>query len=284
MSTQNKPWYKQWWGVILTILIWPLFLLWFTWARSKKNTPIKVLSTCGVLALLLIFIAALSGSNKPTTSLANLNSQAASILTVATKNTEQLMSTGQADASQSNALSTSPQSAFEKWRSTVEKTTDSNTDNAYKQAIALYTSAGKTIPSALTAWKKDNFTTYADIGVWQLAEVTVLVDNEGGSSSSSVQSDKTTLNTDYQAYQADLTKALTDISKLLGKPVATVPSASTTTTASTTSTQPTESLASLNAQAVADFNPILSDLTQQMSQGQSYATQSNAANASSTFH
>lgn len=46
----------------------------------------------------------------------------------------------------------------------------------------------------------------------------------------------------------------------------------------------TASLATLNADAVADFNPVITDLSGQMTKGQSYATQSDAINASSSFH
>lgn len=60
------------------------------------------------------------------------------------------------------------------------------------------------------------------------------------------------------------------------------------TTASTvskqTSQKPTESIASLNAKAVALFNPVMADLEQQMTTGQADAQQNNAGNVNSAFH
>jgi len=46
----------------------------------------------------------------------------------------------------------------------------------------------------------------------------------------------------------------------------------------------TDSIATLNAQAVALFNPVISNLEQQMSQGEADAAQSNAGDVSSAFH
>lgn len=52
----------------------------------------------------------------------------------------------------------------------------------------------------------------------------------------------------------------------------------------TTVQTPTISLTTLNAQSVTVLTPILTDFEQQMSQGQSYATESNAGVVSSNFH
>ena len=151
-------------------------------------------------------------TSAPTVSLATLNSEAVPILTAATNYNVQLMATGVTDAAQPNPLDTSPASAFEQWRDIVDKPqVSANNTAAYNQATALYTAAKQPIPTALSAWNKDNENTYADIGVWQLGEVTVLVDKESDTSSTS---DQAVANTDYQAYQADLAKAQSDISQL----------------------------------------------------------------------
>ena len=276
-STARKPWYKKWWGAILAILIWPFFLIWLIWVKSNKSKAIKLASTTGVVVLAIIVFAAVlrtlpstANNNEQPVSLNSLTAKAASILAAATNRTEQQMTTGQTDAAQSNPLSSG--SAFEKWRPSVQKDNDSNTTNAYNQAVAVYTSAKQPVPSELASWKKDNFAAYADIGVWQLAEVTNLI--------SPSASDQSVTTSDYNAYKSDIAKAVADIKKL--SPSTTV-AQSTQTNAAPTQT-PTASIASLNAQAVPILTPVLTNYEQLMAQGQSYAKLANVSSASSSFH
>lgn len=49
-----RPWYKKWWGIILALLFWPIFVIWYAWAKAKWNVVLKV----GATALSLIFGAA----------------------------------------------------------------------------------------------------------------------------------------------------------------------------------------------------------------------------------
>jgi len=56
VNSRSKPWYKHWWGIILVILIWPIFLLWFTWAKAKWPQLIKIGSS--VVLSILIFLSA----------------------------------------------------------------------------------------------------------------------------------------------------------------------------------------------------------------------------------
>lgn len=277
-QTQTKQWYQHWWGVILAILIWPFFLLWFIWAKSTKPKPFKAAGTVGIVVLaLIIFVAVLSKtptstnvSNEQPISLDSLNSKAAAILASSTVRTEQQMSQGQADATQNNPLSKN--SAFEKWGATVKNNTDSNTDNAYNQASAIYTSANKPIPAELSAWKKDNFAAYSDIGLWQFDEASNLI--------SPSTSDQSTATSDYSAYKAAIAKAIGDIKQLSPDATVTQPSSSNAAPTQT----PTVSIATLNAQAVPILTPVLADFEQQMSQGQADATQSDAGDVSSAFH
>jgi len=279
MSVNNKPWYSKWWGVILAILIWPFFLLWFIWGKSSKGKIFKLATTIGVVILALIVFGALLAntpkpasnvSNKQPLSLTSLNTKVASLLAAATTRTEQQMSTGQSDATQSNPLSSG--SAFETWRKIVEKTTDSNTDNAYNQAVALYATNKKPVPAVLASWKKDNFAAYSDIGIWEFDEVTNLI--------SPSTSDQSTATSDYNAYKGDLSKAIADIKQL--SPSTTVAQATSSNSAPTQT--PTASIASLNAQTVPILTPVITDYEQLMAQGQSYAQQPNAGDASSAFH
>jgi hypothetical protein len=57
--TPSKPWYKHWWGVILAILIWPIFLTWLVWAKTHWHTVGKIAATAGVIFLILWFYSEL---------------------------------------------------------------------------------------------------------------------------------------------------------------------------------------------------------------------------------
>lgn len=46
----RKPWYKSWWGIVLVVLIWPIFLGWLVWRKKAWPTGAKV----GVTALLAV--------------------------------------------------------------------------------------------------------------------------------------------------------------------------------------------------------------------------------------
>jgi hypothetical protein len=68
MRAQNKPWYKHWWGVILAILIWPIFLIWLLWSKSEKTNGVKIAGTVGIgfLAIMsLVVLAAILPSTPP---------------------------------------------------------------------------------------------------------------------------------------------------------------------------------------------------------------------------
>lgn len=241
----------------------------------------------GAFVVLFIILTAVTAPKaKLVASLSTLNDKSAQILATATNNTEKLMTTGQTVAAQKGALTTNPPSSFQQWRKTVQQTTDSNTDNAYNQATALYRNANEPIPVFLNNWKKDNFAAYSDIGIWQLMEVTVLVDNQGGSSSSSVKSDQSTLATDYNAYLGDVSKAIADIKKLSPNVTVNQPSQSSTSVTATSSgaPSPSVSVATLNSQSVTILTPVLTDFENQMTTGQADAQQSNAGDVSSAFH
>jgi len=64
MTERQKPWYKQWWGIIIAICIWPFFLLWFVWIKSKQGLPAKIAWTV-IPFVLIIFGMAQLGSSSP---------------------------------------------------------------------------------------------------------------------------------------------------------------------------------------------------------------------------
>jgi len=57
-SPSRKIWYKNWWGIVLVVLIWPIFLGWLVWRKKAWPTGAKVGLTV-LLALGAFFTSAL---------------------------------------------------------------------------------------------------------------------------------------------------------------------------------------------------------------------------------
>ncbi|MFW5884940.1 MAG: DUF443 family protein [Patescibacteria group bacterium] len=51
-SEKQKEWYASGWGLVLVILLLPLFLIWYIWAKTEWNNSIKIISTLIILVLL----------------------------------------------------------------------------------------------------------------------------------------------------------------------------------------------------------------------------------------
>ncbi|HEU4966408.1 MAG TPA: G5 domain-containing protein [Candidatus Saccharimonadales bacterium] len=49
-SPSHKIWYKNWWGIVLVVLIWPIFVGWLVWRKKAWPTGAKI----GVTALLAL--------------------------------------------------------------------------------------------------------------------------------------------------------------------------------------------------------------------------------------
>ena len=64
-ASTMKPWYKKWWGIILAILIWPLFLIWYAWAKSSWGKGLKIGATA--LGFLGAMVSVAMASSSPTT-------------------------------------------------------------------------------------------------------------------------------------------------------------------------------------------------------------------------
>jgi surface rod structure-forming protein G len=60
----SKLWYKKWWGILIVICIWPYFLIWYAWVRSRwsKRIRIAVTAVCSLAALMSVGIVAASSS------------------------------------------------------------------------------------------------------------------------------------------------------------------------------------------------------------------------------
>ncbi len=41
----DKVWYKKWWGILLAILFWPVFIIWYAWAKSTWKKGAKIAAT-----------------------------------------------------------------------------------------------------------------------------------------------------------------------------------------------------------------------------------------------
>lgn len=59
-QNSQKEWYKNWWGIIIALIILPIFAVWFIWAKTQWGNAIKVLATIGVV---LITFAAVGSNN-----------------------------------------------------------------------------------------------------------------------------------------------------------------------------------------------------------------------------
>ncbi len=67
-QTQNdreKEWYKKWWGIIIALLIWPLFAMWYithktNWSKEKQGFAI-----IGVIILSIFIYGGDKSENKP---------------------------------------------------------------------------------------------------------------------------------------------------------------------------------------------------------------------------
>jgi hypothetical protein len=61
---RKKEWYKKPLGVIIAILILPIFSIWYVWEKSKLNTSNKWAMTIVIIILSLIIVSASGSSDK----------------------------------------------------------------------------------------------------------------------------------------------------------------------------------------------------------------------------
>ncbi|KKP79802.1 MAG: hypothetical protein A2271_02380 [Candidatus Moranbacteria bacterium RIFOXYA12_FULL_35_19] len=48
-NSQKKEWYKNWWGVIVAIIILPIFVIWYIWAKTQWSNKAKWIATAFVI-------------------------------------------------------------------------------------------------------------------------------------------------------------------------------------------------------------------------------------------
>ena len=56
MNKQNE-WYKKPWGMVVAVLLFPLFIVWYAWAKSKwsKNTKLIITAISAVILITAMF-------------------------------------------------------------------------------------------------------------------------------------------------------------------------------------------------------------------------------------
>jgi micrococcal nuclease len=50
-NIQKKEWYKNWWGVLIVIMILPIFAIWYIWAKTTWSNKAKWITTIIVIIL-----------------------------------------------------------------------------------------------------------------------------------------------------------------------------------------------------------------------------------------
>jgi len=63
----KQEWYKHGWGLVAAILLFPYFIIWFAWAKSKWSKGVKVTVTAVVAVLLLFVFIGMANTDVDTT-------------------------------------------------------------------------------------------------------------------------------------------------------------------------------------------------------------------------
>ncbi len=53
-QSQKKEWYKNWWGIIIALIIWPLFALWYITKKAQWSDEKKGFAIIGVIILTVV--------------------------------------------------------------------------------------------------------------------------------------------------------------------------------------------------------------------------------------
>lgn len=250
MRSGSKPWYKRWWGIILAIIVWPYFLIWFLWAKSKRRLPAKVIFTAMLVGFIYYSTWAFlefSGfigqtpmtdtsqasststpdttttpapttqpqpTQKPAVSLDTLRAGAVAAFTPELTDLSNQMAQGQSLTNQSDTCTIG--GAFNNWSQSEQHDQNvKNNDNvtaAYNKADNAYYDAHQTAPDALNNWDSDTGNVVSDITQWADAEETVCADQVSGDPA--LSSDQQTADKDYKQFQSDMAKAQADIKQI----------------------------------------------------------------------
>jgi hypothetical protein len=64
-ESQKKEWYKKWWGIIIALVIWPLFAIWYISQKTKWNNTAKGFAIIGVIILTVLIYGGDKSESKP---------------------------------------------------------------------------------------------------------------------------------------------------------------------------------------------------------------------------
>ncbi|MDZ7744758.1 MAG: hypothetical protein U5K77_03315 [Candidatus Saccharibacteria bacterium] len=81
-TNQNKEWYKHGWGLVAAILLFPYFLIWYAWAKSKWSKNVKIAVTAVVVVVMLPILIGIATTDTSTDTSSN-SSQASNETTQA---------------------------------------------------------------------------------------------------------------------------------------------------------------------------------------------------------
>ena len=62
-KSQKKEWYKNWWGVIIALMIWPLFAWWYIIKKAQWSDEKKGFAIIGVIILTVIMFKSVGSSD-----------------------------------------------------------------------------------------------------------------------------------------------------------------------------------------------------------------------------
>ncbi|MCA9365020.1 MAG: hypothetical protein KC736_03955 [Candidatus Moranbacteria bacterium] len=53
-KSHKKEWYKNWWGIIIALIIWPAFAIWYIVQKTKWKKVYKGLAIFGIIILAIL--------------------------------------------------------------------------------------------------------------------------------------------------------------------------------------------------------------------------------------
>ncbi len=63
-ESQKKEWYKKWWGIIIALVIWPLFAIWYTTHKTNWSKEKQGFAIVGVIILAIFIYGGNKSENK----------------------------------------------------------------------------------------------------------------------------------------------------------------------------------------------------------------------------
>jgi len=90
-QTPSKPWFKKWWGIVLTVLFFPFVVPYLVWTQTKWNKWVKI----GITLFCLAFIIHSNTTNTIKTESTNISNTNKKTVDNASDSTTKIESTSQ---------------------------------------------------------------------------------------------------------------------------------------------------------------------------------------------